>query len=82
MKRWWSGTIRRLSRKPRVVYVVCPSCQEHEMRAAAMEAITRVDAYRRQRSTNDPVLNRVLGQAEINLAHTVADAAGRRRRLR
>jgi hypothetical protein len=79
---------RRLRRKPKVTYVVCPSCQRQaisdhgrlavdQVRYAvaeqAVQAIADVDAFRRQKAAGDPVLNEMLTDIEAGFIENVTD---------
>lgn len=67
MKLRWQRLLARSRRGPEVVYVVCPSCQE-KTRADAIDAVALIDSHRQMRTGQDPLLDQVLGQAEMQFA--------------
>ncbi len=85
-----------LRRKPRVTYIVCPSCQRqmvsdpdqpgadqvHRMVAQqALDAVAGVDALRRHKaSAGDPIRNQMLADIEAGLIQNVSDVGRRFRR--
>jgi len=87
-RKHFSLTPRWLRRKPKLTYIVCPSCQRQAVNdpdqpvvdqarrmvaEQACEAIADVDAFRRQKVVGDPVLDQMLTDIEIGFIKNVTD---------
>lgn len=84
-----------LRRRPKMTYVVCPSCQRQAVNGPsqpavdpthqrvaeqAFDAVAGIDALRRQKAAGDPIRNQLLADIEAGFIQNVANVGYRLRR--